>query len=184
MCHFLLLPGESHGQRSLAGYSPRGHTESDTAERLTLLCARRWSGPWEYGGEQMAWVPASQSPHPLPWDLLYVSLLAPSVWGAGHPTETSGPHPDRTLLGGEAAVLDSGVCMPSCYPGPDCILQTHLGGQWWLTEPPTLPASLFHVLHNEMTVAGMGIWSRRCSSESGTSFQQMSVIVSLAESAL
>ena len=26
----ILLPGESHGQRSLAGYSPRGHKESDT----------------------------------------------------------------------------------------------------------------------------------------------------------
>ena len=29
------LPGESHGQRSLAGYSPWGCKESDTAERLT-----------------------------------------------------------------------------------------------------------------------------------------------------
>ena len=28
--------GESHGRRSLAGYSPRGRGESDTAERLTL----------------------------------------------------------------------------------------------------------------------------------------------------
>ena len=28
------LPGESHGQRSLAGYSPRGHKESDTTQRL------------------------------------------------------------------------------------------------------------------------------------------------------
>ena len=28
------LPGESHGQRSLAGYSPRGHIESDMTERL------------------------------------------------------------------------------------------------------------------------------------------------------
>ena len=27
------LPGESHGWRSLAGYSPRGHKESDTMER-------------------------------------------------------------------------------------------------------------------------------------------------------
>ena len=27
-------PGESHGQRSLAGYSPWGHKESDTTERL------------------------------------------------------------------------------------------------------------------------------------------------------
>ena len=25
----VFLPGESHGQRSLAGYSPRGHKESD-----------------------------------------------------------------------------------------------------------------------------------------------------------
>ena len=28
----VLLPGESHGQRSLAGYSPQGCKESDTAE--------------------------------------------------------------------------------------------------------------------------------------------------------
>ena len=30
----VFLPGESHGQRSLAGYSPRGqtHTELDTTE--------------------------------------------------------------------------------------------------------------------------------------------------------
>ena len=33
-------PGESHGQRSLVGYSPRGKKESDTTERLIhiLLC--------------------------------------------------------------------------------------------------------------------------------------------------
>ena len=30
------LIGESHGQRSLAGYSLRGHKESDTTEHLTL----------------------------------------------------------------------------------------------------------------------------------------------------
>ena len=28
----VFLPGESHGQRSLVGYSPWGHKESDTAE--------------------------------------------------------------------------------------------------------------------------------------------------------
>ena len=33
------LPGDFHGQRSLVGYSPAGHKESDTTERLTLsLC--------------------------------------------------------------------------------------------------------------------------------------------------
>ena len=28
----VLIPGESHGQKSLAGYSPQGHKESDTTE--------------------------------------------------------------------------------------------------------------------------------------------------------
>ena len=32
----VFLPGESHGQRNLAGYSPWGHKESDTTEQLTL----------------------------------------------------------------------------------------------------------------------------------------------------
>ena len=31
----VLLPGEFHGQRSLAGYSPWGCKESDTTERLS-----------------------------------------------------------------------------------------------------------------------------------------------------
>ena len=30
----VLLPGESHGQRSLVGYSPWSRKESDTTERL------------------------------------------------------------------------------------------------------------------------------------------------------
>ena len=33
----VLLPGESHGGKSLVGYSPRGHKESDTAELLHFL---------------------------------------------------------------------------------------------------------------------------------------------------
>ena len=32
----VFLPGEFHGQRSLAGYSPWGRKESDTTEQLTL----------------------------------------------------------------------------------------------------------------------------------------------------
>ena len=36
----VFLPGESHGQRSLAGYSPWGRKESDTTERLTLSLAK------------------------------------------------------------------------------------------------------------------------------------------------
>ena len=32
----VFVPGEFHGQRSLAGYSPWGRKESDTTEQLTL----------------------------------------------------------------------------------------------------------------------------------------------------
>ena len=33
--HSSILPGEFHGQRSLAGYSPRARKELDTTERLS-----------------------------------------------------------------------------------------------------------------------------------------------------
>ena len=33
--HSIFLPGKSHGQRSLRGYSLWGHNQSDTTERLT-----------------------------------------------------------------------------------------------------------------------------------------------------
>ena len=32
----VFLPGESHGPRSLAGYSPWGHKESDTTKQLNM----------------------------------------------------------------------------------------------------------------------------------------------------
>ena len=32
----VFFPGESHGQRSLAGYSPCGHKESDTTKQLSI----------------------------------------------------------------------------------------------------------------------------------------------------
>jgi len=32
----VFLPGESHGQRSLADYSPRGCKQSDTTEQLSI----------------------------------------------------------------------------------------------------------------------------------------------------
>ena len=34
----VFLPGESHGQRSLAGYSPRGRKESDVSEYTHTVC--------------------------------------------------------------------------------------------------------------------------------------------------
>ena len=37
----VFLPGEYHGQRTLVGYSPWGHKESDTTEQLTHTQSRR-----------------------------------------------------------------------------------------------------------------------------------------------
>ena len=34
----VFLPGEFHGQRSLVGYSPWGHKESDMIEGVTVMC--------------------------------------------------------------------------------------------------------------------------------------------------
>ena len=33
---YIILAGESHGQRSLAGYNPWGHKESDMTEQLNI----------------------------------------------------------------------------------------------------------------------------------------------------
>ena len=38
--HSSILPGESHGQRGLMGYSPWGCTESDTTEHAPYVCQR------------------------------------------------------------------------------------------------------------------------------------------------
>ena len=37
----VIWPGESHGQRSLAGYSPWGCKESDMTERLSLATEKQ-----------------------------------------------------------------------------------------------------------------------------------------------
>ena len=39
----VFLPGESHGQRGLVGYSPWGRKESDTTERLHFTSLHTWS---------------------------------------------------------------------------------------------------------------------------------------------
>ena len=39
------LPGEFHGQRSLVGYSPWGHRESDMTEQLRL--SQNWPQDWK-----------------------------------------------------------------------------------------------------------------------------------------
>ena len=47
----VFLPGESHGQRILLGYSPWGHKESDMTEQLTLHSIETW----EKAGNTVKW---------------------------------------------------------------------------------------------------------------------------------
>ena len=78
------LPGESRGQRSLAGYGPLGHKESDTTERArtpflwlpspnshwlqSLLCPK-------HRDPVIAWCPGHR-PHSLkPWLCMFVFCL-------------------------------------------------------------------------------------------------------------
>ena len=42
----VFLPGEGHEERSLAGYSPQGHKESDTTEQLSMHKAQKSSEPF------------------------------------------------------------------------------------------------------------------------------------------
>ena len=52
----VFLPGQSHGQRNLAGYSPWGHKESDTIEATLHACTQ-----WEW---HFTFLASSTSPHP------------------------------------------------------------------------------------------------------------------------
>ena len=45
----VFLPGESHGQRNWAGYSPWGHKESDTTERLSTPVLSAGEGQTDEG---------------------------------------------------------------------------------------------------------------------------------------
>ena len=77
----VLLPGKSHGWRSLVGYSPRGCKELDTTERL-YFTLYRWLLPWTH------WTTASPilitgSPGPRrPWAALCRTSCW-CVWGWG-----------------------------------------------------------------------------------------------------
>ena len=64
----VLLPGKSHGWRSLVGYSPWGHEESDMTERLHFLVSPSCTG--EGNGNPLqcfAWrIPGTGEPGGLP----------------------------------------------------------------------------------------------------------------------
>ena len=65
----VFLPGFSHGQRSLAGYSPWGHKESDTTEHAGMHCACKW--------EKSEWIKSAEDTSV---SFLVLILYSGSVW--------------------------------------------------------------------------------------------------------
>ena len=64
----VLLPGESHGQRSPAGYSPWGRKESDTTGRLHFLLSffgglgtNEDAAAWDLDKRGLCWVQEAQA---------------------------------------------------------------------------------------------------------------------------
>ena len=59
----VFLPGESHGQRSLVGYSPWGRKELDTAEQLTHMWPERSDVSFKF--QQDCWDIESMTKKPM-----------------------------------------------------------------------------------------------------------------------
>ena len=86
----VFLPGKSHGQRSLAGYSPWGHKESDMIKRLNNNpfnaegSAVPLFGPWQWS-TVLSIFPDGPSLHPCAWAHSMASVLS-----LPHPLKTAG----------------------------------------------------------------------------------------------
>ena len=100
----VFLPGGSCGQRSLAGYSPRGCTELETSGRLSTHSCRRASEPGPALSGRVSGRPPPAS-LPLLCHLGQVALTHPLSWCWGW-----GPSRVRSGLGarGEGGVLRRG----------------------------------------------------------------------------
>ena len=75
----VFLPGESHGQRSLGGYSPWGRTESDLTEHVPRRCAGHWfsfTSAWRWG-EWDEHIDTKSASFLCQWSLSPVCLVQP-----------------------------------------------------------------------------------------------------------
>ena len=128
----VFLPGESHGQRSLAGYSPGGRKESDTtevtAQRALPWCKYPTKHFLEEGGPTS--LAQSEPPGGRPLEKLVRQTRvwkggegeAPHVW-TGHPKTHRGPWtPQATSEDGDSK------------SGPGEAAHTHRTLPWLWTE--------------------------------------------------
>ena len=123
----VFMPGESHGQKSLAGYSPWGCKESDTTEHVYMSTALMWGfkgltsllhtgvtwkdhatlEPLESTGALLALQPGVPlCPVPL------CPLPSPTLVAMRHPTDTLAAHASAlSLLLGRASLCDKAKCL-------------------------------------------------------------------------
>ena len=119
----VFLPGESHGQRSLVGYSPWGCQKSDMTEQVTHTLL--WVvplGPWG---------------HFLPTPSHRCSAQQTVRLGAGADVAADVEGrvtPVREMEGPAASPVQHGKCasLPSMYPGGGAMRLTHLA---WIACP-------------------------------------------------
>ena len=81
----VFLPGKSHGQRSLAGYSPWGRTESDTTEQGQRKKGKKREAAEEQGARRCS--PDPLRPHP---GLGGGGTRRPRLGGGGRPRPALG----------------------------------------------------------------------------------------------
>ena len=95
----LFLPGESHGQRSLAGYSPQGHKELETLNEAEHVQVVQWSRiPLPMLETQEMWLrspqwedpPGEGSGNPLQYSCLENSMDRVAWWATVHGVAKSG----------------------------------------------------------------------------------------------
>ena len=126
----VFLPGESHGWRSLEGYSPRGHQESDTTEYACMPFLRL----------------------PAPNSRWLLSLLCPKLRDAVTAWRPGTPHP-LWNPGFVCCVLSAWErSLPVIHQRNSLFLKTQLSSQL------VLPASLYlQLTHNACSIVSHDI---------------------------
>ena len=134
----MFLPGESHGRRSLVGYSPRGREESDRTSLMGLLLHHPFSS---HSGQSSVFVQASHSGPQNPTNLRTASVYSSSTYQTVFcviflphpPTATMYIHffPTHryTILSRE--ILWKSIPAAGCLAG-GCLLPG--GGGYWVAE--------------------------------------------------
>ena len=133
----VFLPGESHGQRSLAGYSP----ESDTTEQPKSRLYTRVPSWWCTFSSVDKCIAA--------YKVFLVVLFSHSVMPDSFATPWTAAHQTPLSMGFPRQEYWSGLPFSSLWDLPDPGIEAvsaALAGRFFTAEPPKKPQSIFTVL--------------------------------------